>query len=63
MEVFVLNKNMSVFFSFVPRFYYILPWRLRLVPKSFQEADQDDDVDGNIDDEHLDEEEKRDDDM
>ena len=32
MEVFVLNKNMSVFFSFIPKFYYILPWQIRLVP-------------------------------
>ena len=32
MEVFVLNKNMSVFFSLVPKIYYILPWRFRLVP-------------------------------
>ena len=33
MEVIVLNKQFSVFFSFVPRLYYVLPWRLRLVPE------------------------------
>ena len=32
LEVFVLNKQMSVFFSMVPKFYYILPWKLRLIP-------------------------------
>lgn len=32
-EVVALNKNFSVFFSFVPRLYYILPWQLRLVPE------------------------------
>lgn len=34
LEAFVLNKKMSVFVSFVPKFYYILPWQLRLIPKS-----------------------------
>ena len=34
MEVVVLNKNFSVFFSFVPRFYYVLPWRYRLISKA-----------------------------
>ena len=33
MEVIVLNKQFSVFFSFVPRLYYVLPWRLRLAPE------------------------------
>jgi len=32
-ETFVLNKNMSVFFSLVPKLYYILPYRIRLVPE------------------------------
>ena len=32
-ETFVLNKNMSVFFSLVPKLYYVLPYRIRLVPE------------------------------
>jgi len=33
MEVGVINQNFRIFFSFTPRFYYILPWRLRLIPQ------------------------------
>ena len=32
LETFVLNKNMSVFFSMIPKLYYIVPYRLRLIP-------------------------------
>mmetsp|Transcript_9963 Transcript_9963/g.12458 ORF Transcript_9963/g.12458 Transcript_9963/m.12458 type:complete len:94 (-) Transcript_9963:1462-1743(-) len=42
MEVFVLNKNMSVFFSMVPKLYFILPWQLRLIPKSAGASEQPD---------------------
>ena len=52
MEVTVLNKNFSVFFSFIPRLYYVLPWRLRLIPELNQ---TDDEYLEEI--EHLDEEE------
>ena len=40
MEVTVLNKNFSVFFSFIPRLYYVLPWRLRLIPEVHQNDDE-----------------------
>lgn len=56
MEAFIINKNMSVFFSFVPRLYYILPWRLRLVPESSRV--EEDEVDSS-EEEDLDEDEKR----
>ena len=36
LEVVTLNKNFSVFFSLVPRIYYVLPWRYRLVPMDNQ---------------------------
>ena len=40
MEVVVLNQNFSTFFSFVPRLYYVLPWRLRLVPELNQNDEE-----------------------
>ena len=44
---------MSVFFSFVPRLYYILPWRLRLIPDYSSQMDLEEEG------EDLTEEEKR----
>ena len=32
MEISVQNKGMSVFFKLIPKVYYVLPWRFRLIP-------------------------------
>lgn len=55
MEASVLNKDTSIFFSFVPRLYYVLPWKFRLIPENTQTAEE---YQEEI--EELDDEERRD---
>ena len=30
-ETSILNKDMRIFLHFTPRFYYVVPWRLRFL--------------------------------
>lgn len=45
MEISVQNKGMSVFFKLIPKVYYVLPWRFRLIPNELlvqQDQDEED---------------------